>query len=114
MNGQQEKYAFGDFPGRLKQLIEKTTGSQRQLASLSGLTPQAINTYLRPPGGNVRIPKGEELFKLARALGVTMEFLLTGRDEVGLQPYQESTARDRLLEEVADDLEKISRKLKKI
>lgn len=51
-------------------------GNQRALATEADVSPQAVHTYLN----RGRIPKAEELYRLSRALGVTMEYLLTGEN----------------------------------
>jgi transcriptional regulator with XRE-family HTH domain len=79
MDNQAKRYAFEDFPSHLSLLVEqKMGGKQRRLADLAQLSPQAINTYIKPPDGRPRIPKGEELYRIAKALDVSMEYLLTG------------------------------------
>ena len=50
----------------------------RELAALSGVKKQTIDSYLREKGYS---PSAEAAVKLARALGVTVEHLVTGETE---------------------------------
>lgn len=72
-------------------------GNQRALALRAGLTPQAINTYINPPGGKQRLPKSNELYRLAVACGMSMEELLTGRKGDADSASKVSEWRDRAL-----------------
>jgi transcriptional regulator with XRE-family HTH domain len=72
---QERKSTFADFGPRLAQQIKLRLGSEADAARKTGITPQAINTYVREN----RLPKAEQLHALAEAMGVTMEFLLTGK-----------------------------------
>lgn len=59
------------FSVRLHEAMEKQAMTQSQLAAASGCTQSAVSDYLRG-----RIPSGEILVSLARALGTTAESLL--------------------------------------
>lgn len=71
---QARKTTFADFGERLRSLIVDRLGNEAEAARRTGITPQAINTYVREN----RLPKAEQLYALACALGVTMDELLTG------------------------------------
>ena len=63
------------FCGRFAALLNNCEYSQRQVAVKLGLTEGAIINYKRD-----RIPKAWELLRIAKFFGVTMEWLLTGKD----------------------------------
>ena len=60
-------------------LIKKKM-SQRELAELSGVSRTVINNGI----GHHHRPHINHAFKIARALGTSVEFLMTGRRELGL------------------------------
>ena len=51
----------------------------KELSALSGISRYALNNYLSKRG---QIPSIEAGVKIARSLGVTVEYLVTGGDEV--------------------------------
>lgn len=64
------------FSARLQTAAAAKGLDQTSLARQTGLTNSAINNYWNKG----RVPKSEELHRISRALGVTMEFLITGED----------------------------------
>lgn len=71
---QAGKITFADFGPRLRALIVAQLGNEAEAARRTGITPQAINTYVQEG----RLPKAEQLYALSKALNVSMEELLTG------------------------------------
>jgi transcriptional regulator with XRE-family HTH domain len=67
------------FRENLKSELLYNDISVKELASLSGLAKRAIDNYLR--SANAAIPSAEAAVKIAHALGVTVEYLITGEDE---------------------------------
>lgn len=65
-----------DFAKRLKELLEKRCMSQKELAQKAGLTEAAICRYLK----GERIPRTPAMAQMAGALGVSMDFLATGKE----------------------------------
>lgn len=65
-----------------------------ELARDSDCTPTAVGNYV---GG--RVPRADHLQRIARRLGVSMEWLLTGKDPPA-SPVKDNTAAQRV-----DDLE---------
>ena len=63
----------------------------------AGITPQAVSTYINPPRGKSRLPKSNELYRMAAACGLSMEELLTGRKNAGDGPTEIARWRDRAL-----------------
>ncbi|AEF81435.1 helix-turn-helix domain-containing protein [Leadbettera azotonutricia] len=49
----------------------------KEMAARSGLSKRTIDNYLRENGS---IPSAEAAVKIAKVLGVTVEYLVTGRD----------------------------------
>ena len=49
----------------------------KELAELSGVSRRTIDNYLRENGS---IPSAEAAVRIAKALGVTVEYLITGRE----------------------------------
>lgn len=62
-----------NFSSRLSLLIGQRGVSQRVIASECDLSPGAVTQYTQG-----RTPKAEELLRIAKYFGVTMEWLLTG------------------------------------
>jgi len=73
---QGQKTTFADFGLRLRRLIAEKALNEAEVARRTGITPQAINIYVREN----RLPKAEQLYALSLALGVSMERLLTGQE----------------------------------
>lgn len=65
-----------DFVIRLKQLMNASNYTQKQLAELCGVTEAAFSRYINLE----RFPKSEILSNLATALNTTTDYLLTGKD----------------------------------
>lgn len=62
------------FGARLKGLRKQKGWAQKELAGLVGIRFQQLNKY----ESGLNIPPAEMLVKLADALGVTVDYLLTG------------------------------------
>lgn len=62
------------FGARLKVLRKQRNWAQKELAALVGIRFQQLNKY----ESGLNIPPAEMLVKLADALGVTVDYLLTG------------------------------------
>jgi transcriptional regulator with XRE-family HTH domain len=65
------------FKENLKQELIYTGMLKKELAALSGVHKRAIDTYLRT---RASMPPADIAVKLAKALGVTVEYLVTGED----------------------------------
>ena len=52
----------------------------KELAALSGVNRRTIDNYLRE---NASMPSAEAAVRIANALGVTAEYLVTGHDQQG-------------------------------
>jgi transcriptional regulator with XRE-family HTH domain len=62
-----------NFSSRLSLLIGKKGVSQRIIAAECDLSPAAVTQYTQG-----RTPKADELLRIAKYFGVTMEWMLTG------------------------------------
>lgn len=121
MSKQDQKLTnVSDFAVRLRSLInERMDGTQAVLARRAKLTTAAVANYTNEQKG--RVPKAEELYRIAKALGVTMEYLLTGEDSpagasVLMEPPAASVppAVRQLAAEAAEKIRALEAALKKI
>lgn len=69
---------YGRINKKIEELLEKNKMSQKQLANITGLTESAISHYVKGD----RVPRGNNLNKIAKALGVTVDYLLNDNKEV--------------------------------
>jgi transcriptional regulator with XRE-family HTH domain len=65
------------FRDNLKDVIEYKGIVRKELAAQTGISKRTIDTYL---DNRAVIPNAEVAVKLAKALGTTVEFLVTGED----------------------------------
>jgi transcriptional regulator with XRE-family HTH domain len=96
------------FRENLKAELDHAGLYVKELAALSGVKKQTIDSYLRQDGF---IPTIETGVRIAQALGVSVEYLVTGSDSLGksTQPYFCQTAR--LAARIVEELDKENRKL---
>lgn len=66
-----------EITNRMAELLSKNNMSQKDLAKNAGITESAVSHYIK---GN-RVPRGVNLMKIAKALGTTTDYLLSGNDE---------------------------------
>lgn len=81
---------------RIKKLLERENLSQRELASAIGSSESTISRYIQ----NKRVPYGDTLTRLAKALNTTSDYLLTGKEET-------EQLNDRDKKDIEKDLKKI-------
>lgn len=100
----EEKARLDQFAARLKQLRMQKGLKQKDFAELINVHPVQYNRY---EGADV-LPSIEILSKIAEALGVTVDFLLEGKNE------EAAVARfeDRELLEIFSEIEKFPAKKK--
>ena len=65
------------FGENLKQELVYSGMLKKELAAMSGVHKRAIDTYVRT---NSSMPPADAAVKIAKALGVTVEYLVTGED----------------------------------
>lgn len=70
---------FMTFSERLKQSIEDSGLTLKELALKAGINKRTLENYV---GSRQRIPTIEVGFRLAKALGVSVEYLVTGEKTV--------------------------------
>jgi len=69
---------MSDFSKRLRSEIEYAGLSQKEFAAKAGLKQRALDAYLRETKS---MPPADTAVKIAAALGVTVEYLVTGREQ---------------------------------
>lgn len=67
------------FKDNLKDLIEYKGIVRKELSAQTGISKRTIDTYL---DSRAVIPNAEVAVKIAKALGTSVEFLVTGEDSV--------------------------------
>jgi transcriptional regulator with XRE-family HTH domain len=65
------------FRENLKEELTYKNMMVKELSALSGVNKRSIDTYLREKGS---IPSADAAVKIAQTLGVSVEYLVTGRD----------------------------------
>ena len=99
------------FSGRLREALDKSGLTQAQLGEASGCSQEDISRYLQG-----RIPGGERLILIAKALGTTAEDLVRGdrkepveilREAFQLRNYEEAMAEIGRIRESVAKLERI-------
>ncbi|GHV01021.1 transcriptional regulator [Spirochaetia bacterium] len=65
------------FRENLKEELTYKNMMVKELSVLSGVNKRSIDTYLREKGS---IPSADAAVKIANTLGVSVEYLITGRD----------------------------------
>lgn len=66
-----------DFRSRLRDQIEYCGLLDKEVAARAGITKRAVDSYV---GSRGCMPSAEIAVRLARVLGVTVEYLVTGKD----------------------------------
>jgi transcriptional regulator with XRE-family HTH domain len=74
---QQPNYILDGFSSRLREIMAARRVSQANLAAATGVTQAAVSKWL-----NGSIPKGDQLYKIARTLLVRMEWLISGEPPI--------------------------------
>jgi len=72
---QEEKFIFVNFSERFVSLMQAAGITQKELAKRIGAAESSLINWKRG-----KIPKSEELYKLAQSFGCSMEWLLTGEE----------------------------------
>ena len=65
----------------------------KELAYKSGVNPRTIEQYL---SAAAKMPSAENAVKIASALGVTVEYLITGKNEQSSDPTADQQSQIRL------------------
>jgi transcriptional regulator with XRE-family HTH domain len=78
------------FRDNLREALDFTGMEQKELAAQSGVSFKAIETYVKKDSS---IPSADKAVQIAKALGVTVEYLINGNkskkpDTYAIQPHQ--------------------------
>jgi len=68
-----------DFKTRLKEEMEYKGIQHKELASMANIKPRALLTYV---AANPSMPPADVAVRIAKALGVSVEYLVTGEDSM--------------------------------
>ena len=79
------KTANTEVGARLEEVIQRIWGSHTALAAATGIRQGTITNYIR----HGRLPAGEEMVKLAKALPGQIDYILTGREPMGMDRWRE-------------------------
>jgi transcriptional regulator with XRE-family HTH domain len=79
----------GQFNERLQQALSRSGMTQKELAAKAGVTEAAISHYLKGD----RLPRFAVAVKLAEALNVTVEELMSGNTEMNFDEVYKIVAR---------------------
>ena len=75
-----------DFKSRLKEEMEYQNVQHKELAARTGIKPRALLTYV---ASNPSMPPADVAVKIAKTLGVSVEYLVTGEDSLHSPEYAE-------------------------
>lgn len=64
-----------NFSECLQSLLDEWGGSQKDFAKAAGISPSSVVNYRKG-----QVPKSEELYRISKFFGVTMEWLLSGSE----------------------------------
>lgn len=80
----------------------------KQLAALSGVKPQTIASYL---GSREKIPSVDIAVQIAQALGVSVEYLVTGKEPAARQKPTAVSSDIQQIFKIMADLDAADRKI---
>ncbi|MBT9563616.1 helix-turn-helix transcriptional regulator [Akkermansia muciniphila] len=83
---QEKSLQLGQFSKRLKYAIKQKRITQRELAQRVNISPVTISRYMSL---DVQTPGAWELYRIANALDVSMEWLLTGDNPPNATKWQQ-------------------------
>ena len=81
------------FKENLKIELDYKVMKVKELAYLSGVNKRTIDQYL---SSAAKMPSAENAVKIASALGVTVEYLITGKNEQSADPTADQQNQIRL------------------
>jgi transcriptional regulator with XRE-family HTH domain len=96
------------FRENLKQEMAYLDMPVKQLAALSGVKPQTIASYL---GSRAKIPSVNAAVQIAQALGVSVEYLVTGKEPAATQKPAAFSPDIRHIFKIMADLDAADRKI---
>jgi len=113
MEAQEQNTSNDIFSENLRQSLFSKGWTQAQLGDACGLTQGVVSNYLR----GKREPSSGQLLRISRALGVSMEHLLTGKGPAPLAPVESGNLKDaketaKKLVRQLEEAEETARKLR--
>lgn len=96
------------FRENLKQEMAYLDMPIKQLAALSGTKPQTIASYL---GARAKIPSADAAVRIAQALGVSVEYLVTGNEPTARQKPLSFSSDARLVLKIMANLDAADQKI---
>ena len=96
------------FKENLKSELVYTGMLVKELSVITGIKKHTLDNYLNTHNS---IPNAEAAVKIARALGVTVEYLVTGQEKRQERTIVSLAPELRLLLEIAEKLSQKNRKL---
>jgi transcriptional regulator with XRE-family HTH domain len=90
------------FKENLKAELANSDMLVKELAKLSGVKKQTIDSYLRE---NNYTPSVVAAVKIAQALGVSVEYLVTGKDDRLRKELKETSKDIRIIAQLAEQLD---------
>jgi transcriptional regulator with XRE-family HTH domain len=87
------------FRENLKELLIFKELQVKELATLTGIKKRTLDNYLRETGA---MPSAENAVRIARALGVTAEYLVMGENLPGEKPAFRSREANLIIEQLAN------------
>ena len=88
------------FKENLREALDYSGLEQKELAYKAKTSLRNIENYLRKNGA---IPTAENAVRIAQALGVTVEYLVTGKDE----PQEASALTEPEIKKLVRDIKKL-------
>lgn len=88
-----------NFKTRLKEEMEYRGIQHKELAAKAEIKPRALLTYV---AANPSMPPADVAVKIAKALGVSVEYLVTGEDYLHNSKYSE-------IQDVVKDLSNLNK-----
>lgn len=82
---------MSDISNRIKLKLEEKGLRQLDLAKATGVSTAAVNKWI---SGNTKNLKSENLIAISKYLGVTIEWLVTGKADVVSLPFNKVTVED--------------------
>jgi transcriptional regulator with XRE-family HTH domain len=96
------------FRENLKNELAYSGMPVKELAALSGVNKRTIDNYLNT---RKHIPSADIAVNIARVLGVSVEYLVTGEEKTSKKPLETQNSEGRTLLQIFNMLEKEDRKL---
>lgn len=100
---QEEFLTFGKISENIRAALLAKGINQNQLAEAASVSNVTISRYM---SGN-RTPGTEELFRMARVLDVSMEYLLTGQQSPETEWQKRALAAEKKLSEMKSIVAKL-------